>query len=132
MKRVTVRGLSVELPGLSDDAELARVQSLDAQGGSLSSFELAGSRMRALDVKNMHLIDGRVRALRTETAGLMGLTARSVEFAAVSWATCGGLEGSCQGPGAQHLRRVVIDRAQLLQLAEALGADLEVSFGDDA
>jgi len=34
--------------------------------------------------------------------------------------------------GAHHLRRVIVDRAQLLQLAEALAADLEVSFGDDA
>jgi uncharacterized protein YjbI with pentapeptide repeats len=33
--------------------------------------------------------------------------------------------------GVQHLSRVVIDRAQVLQLAEALAADLEVSFGDD-
>ncbi len=33
--------------------------------------------------------------------------------------------------GAHHLSRVVIDRAQLIQLAEALAADLEVSFGDD-
>jgi uncharacterized protein YjbI with pentapeptide repeats len=34
-----------------------------------------------------------------------------------------------QGVGA--LKKVVIDQAQMLQLAEALAADLEVSFGDD-
>ena len=33
--------------------------------------------------------------------------------------------------GAHHLSRVVIDRAQLPQLAESLTAELEVSFGDD-
>jgi uncharacterized protein YjbI with pentapeptide repeats len=38
------------------------------------------------------------------------------------------LSGLC---GVQHLSRVVIDRTQLLQLAEALAAGLEVSFGDD-
>jgi uncharacterized protein YjbI with pentapeptide repeats len=32
--------------------------------------------------------------------------------------------------GAHHLKRVVIDRLQVLQLAQALTADLEVSFGD--
>lgn len=33
--------------------------------------------------------------------------------------------------GAHHLRRAVIDRAQLLQLAEALAAEAELTFGDD-
>jgi uncharacterized protein YjbI with pentapeptide repeats len=33
--------------------------------------------------------------------------------------------------GAHHLKRVVIDGAQLMQLAEALAAELEVTFGDD-
>ena len=33
--------------------------------------------------------------------------------------------------GAQHLRRAVIDRVQLPQLAEALAAELELAFGDD-
>jgi uncharacterized protein YjbI with pentapeptide repeats len=33
--------------------------------------------------------------------------------------------------GARHLSRVVMDRAQVLQLGLALAADLEVSFGDD-
>lgn len=33
--------------------------------------------------------------------------------------------------GAHHLRRVVIDRFQLIQLADALAAELDVTFGDD-
>lgn len=33
--------------------------------------------------------------------------------------------------GTHHLKRVVIDRAQLIQLAEALAAELDVTFGDD-
>ena len=33
--------------------------------------------------------------------------------------------------GAHHLKRVVIDRAQLMQLAEALAVELDVTFGDD-
>jgi uncharacterized protein YjbI with pentapeptide repeats len=34
--------------------------------------------------------------------------------------------------GAHHLKNVVLDRVQLLQLAEALSAELGVNFGDDA
>lgn len=33
--------------------------------------------------------------------------------------------------GAHHLKRVILDRAQVLQLASALAAELDVSFGDD-
>ena len=92
MKWVTVRETSVELPVLSGDLEPAQVQSLSAERGTLSTFELAGSPMRALDVKNVHLVDGRVRALRAETAVVRGLTARSVDFAADStlrkWSIC--------------------------------------------
>jgi uncharacterized protein YjbI with pentapeptide repeats len=33
--------------------------------------------------------------------------------------------------GIHHLKHVVLDRAQLLQLAEALAAELKVTFGDD-
>jgi uncharacterized protein YjbI with pentapeptide repeats len=33
--------------------------------------------------------------------------------------------------GVQNLKRVVIDRLQLIQLAEALAAELNVTFGDD-
>jgi len=34
--------------------------------------------------------------------------------------------------GAHYLKRVIIDRAQLLQLAEALAAELDVSFGEES
>jgi hypothetical protein len=33
--------------------------------------------------------------------------------------------------GAGHLKYVVIDRAQTIQLAEALPMELDVTFGDD-
>jgi uncharacterized protein YjbI with pentapeptide repeats len=33
--------------------------------------------------------------------------------------------------GAHYLKRVIVDRAQLLQLAEALAVELDVSFGED-
>jgi uncharacterized protein YjbI with pentapeptide repeats len=223
MKQVTIRETRAELPVLPDEAELTRVDSLGAARGSVSRFELAETRVRVLDVKDVQLADGRVRAVRAEAAGVQGLTARSVEFTScelgnVRW-TGGKLSrtrfdgckllaarfenvtldhvvfSDCKldyallsqvratgpvlfircslreaefrgcdlgrsvfddcdlgladfGPGAyrgcdlrgndlsgirgvRHLSRVVIDRAQVLQLAEALAADLEVSFGDD-
>jgi uncharacterized protein YjbI with pentapeptide repeats len=34
--------------------------------------------------------------------------------------------------GTHHLKKVVIDRAQTMQLAEALATELDVTFGDDA
>ena len=46
MARVTVRQTNAELPDLPDRAELARVESLGASGGSVSRFELTGSRFR--------------------------------------------------------------------------------------
>jgi hypothetical protein len=33
--------------------------------------------------------------------------------------------------GARHLKHVIIDRAQLMHLAGALAAELDVTFGDD-
>jgi uncharacterized protein YjbI with pentapeptide repeats len=224
MPKVTVRGTSVELPGLPDEAEFARVEGLDAESGLLSHFELAGTRYRALELKGMRLLDGKVRSVYAETVRVRGLDARSVElvncelgdmqwtggrlsrthfdgckllgarfenvildhvifsdcrldYAAVDRVRAAGpvlfrrcslreaefrgcnlarsLFDDCDlglthfGPGGyrevdlrgndlsgirgvQHLGRVVIDRAQLLQLAEALATDLEVSFGDDS
>jgi uncharacterized protein YjbI with pentapeptide repeats len=223
MTRVTVRQTTAELPDLPDGAELARVESFGAPGGSLSRFELTGSRFRALDLKDQRLLDGRVSSVRAETAHVKGLESRCVEFddcdlGGLRWSggklsrtrfdSCkllgarfenvtldhvvftdckldyASLErvratgpllfvrcslreaefrgcdlarclfddcdlelaefapGSYRGcdlrgndlsgiRGAHHLSRVVIYRAQLLQLAEALAADLEVSFGDD-
>jgi uncharacterized protein YjbI with pentapeptide repeats len=223
MEEVTIRQTTVRLPALPDEAELVQVDSLGAERGSVSGFELTGSRVRAMDVTDVHLVDGKVRDVRAETTRVKGLTGRSVEFAScelgdlrwsggrlsrarfdgckllaarfedvtldhvvfsdckldyaafsrvrmlgpVLFSRCSLREAEFQGcdlsrslldgcdlgltvfgqgsyrgcdlrgndlsaiSGAHHLRRVIIDRAQLLQLAEALAGDLEASFGDD-
>lgn len=223
MSQVTVRETSAELPDLPEEAELARVESLDAEGGLVWRFELIGTRYRALDLSGMRLLDGRVRSVHAESARVNGLDARSVELAncelgglqwtggklsrtrfdgckllgarfenvtldnvvfsdclldyammtriratgPVLFVRCSLREAEFRGcnlahclfddcnlgltdfgpggyrgldlrgndlsgiRGAHHLRRVVLDRGQLLQLAEALAADLEVGFGDD-
>ena len=61
MEEFTIRQTKVKLPQLSDAAELARVDSLGPDGGSISHFELAGTRVRALDIKDANLADGRIR-----------------------------------------------------------------------
>jgi uncharacterized protein YjbI with pentapeptide repeats len=224
MAQLKIRDTGVELPGLPDETEFARVEALEAENGLLSRFKLAETRYRALELKGMRLLDGMVRSLHAETARVQGLDARSVKFVdcelgdlrwtggrlsrtqfdgckllgarfenvildhvvfsgcRLDYATVGRLRAvgpvlflrcslreaefrgcnlerslfhDCDlgltdfGPGgyrgldlrgndlsgirgAQHLSRVVIDRAQLLELAQALAAELEVSFGDDS
>lgn len=63
MSQVTVRETSAELPDLPAEAELARVESLDAKGGLAWRFALTGTRYRALDLSGMRLLDGRVRSV---------------------------------------------------------------------
>ena len=146
MKQVTIRETSAQLPGLPDEAELARVETLDAAAASLSRFLLAGTRVRALDAQNAQLADGKVRAVRAECS-LRATEFRDCDLGRSLFDDCGlGLTDFGPGSyrrcdlrgndlsalrGVRHLRRVVVDRVQLLQLAESLAADLEVSFGDD-
>jgi len=54
---------------------------------------------RALDVKDVHLVDGRMRAVCAEATRVKGLTARSVEFAGCELGDLRWTGESCQGPG---------------------------------
>lgn len=56
MAQVTIRQTTAELPDLPGKADLARVESLGAPGGSVSRFELIGSRFRALDLTDTRLL----------------------------------------------------------------------------
>jgi uncharacterized protein YjbI with pentapeptide repeats len=223
MGQITIRRTSVNLPLFLEEAELTRVSSLGSGGGLVSGFEFADVSTRALDVRDVRLLDGKIHAVRAEAASMTGARLQSVEFTrcdlgSLRWS--GGKVSrtrldSCRllgarfenmtlehvvftdckmdyatlahirtsGPvmfircslreadftscdlagslfyecdlvlanfgkgkyagcdlrgndlsavnGAHNLKRVVVDRAQLLQLAEALAAELEVSFGDD-
>jgi hypothetical protein len=46
---------------------------------------------------------------------------------AASWAHCAGSAVN----GTHHLRQAVIDRVQLMELAVALAAELDITFGED-
>jgi uncharacterized protein YjbI with pentapeptide repeats len=220
---ITIRGTSADLPVFNEEADLERVSSLGPAGALVSSFEFGGTKMRALDVKDVRLLDGKIRSVRSERASMTKVHIRSVEFTAcelgsLRWAggkisrtrfdacqllgarledvtlehvvfndckmdyamlhriravgpvlfvhcslreaeftgcdLAGSLFDECDlflatfGRGkysgcdlrgndlsavnsAHHLKRIVIDRAQLMQLAQALAAELEVTFGDD-
>jgi uncharacterized protein YjbI with pentapeptide repeats len=214
--QLTIRETGADLPVLDQD-----LQPVDSLGDSVSGFEFGAASVRALDVGNVRLADGRIRAVRAERGSMTAVVVRSVEFTGcelggLRWAggkisrtrfdackllgtrfenvtmdhvvftgckldfamfdqvraigpvifdhcslreaeftgcvLAGALFDGCDlalagfGPGryrgcdlrgndlsavtgAHYLKRVIIDRAQLLQLAEALAAELDVSFG---
>jgi uncharacterized protein YjbI with pentapeptide repeats len=222
MEQFKIRETSADLPDLPEEAQLTQVDTLAGRGKLISRFELA-TAVRALDIEDTHLLDGRVRSVRADSAQVKGPTVWSVEFtrcdiAALRWSggaisrtrfdgckllaarfenvtldhvvfsdckldyaelsqirakgpvlfvRCSLREAEFRGcdlarvlfdecdltltdfgpgnyracdlrgndlsaiRGVHHLKRVVIDRTQVLQLAEALAVDLEVSFGDE-
>ena len=222
MSQITIRGTSAKVPVLPEEAELTRVSSLGS-GGLLSGFEFGDASMRALDVRDVRLLDGKVHGVRAEAAGITGAHVQSVEFSRcelgsprwsggkisrtrfdscrllgarfenvtlehvvftdcmldyaaiarirasgpVMFIRCSLREAGFAGcdlagclfdgceltsanfgkgryagcdlrgndlsavTGAHHLERVVVDRSQLIQLAAALAAELDVTFGDD-
>jgi uncharacterized protein YjbI with pentapeptide repeats len=221
--QLTIRGTSADLPAFDEEADLEPVSSLSPAGGSVSGFEFSGPSVRALDVKDVRLLDGKIRSVRAERAGMTGVDVHSVEFTrcelgSMRWAKgkisrtrfdacrllgarfesvtmehvvftdckmdyavldqiraagpvlfvrCSLREAEFSGcdlagslfddcdlflanfgrgwyggcdlrgndlsavSGAHHLKRIIIDREQLLQLTEALATELDVSFGDD-
>lgn len=223
MGQITIRGTSADLPLFEEEADLGPVSSLGPAGGSVSGFEFGGASVRALDVKDVRLLDGKIHSVWAEAASMTEVHIRSVEFTRcelgslrwtggkisrtrfdacrllgarfenvtlehvvftdckmdyamldqirakgpVMFVRCSlreseftgcdlasSLFDECDlflanfGPGrymgcdlrgndlsavngTHHLKRVVIDRAQLMQLAEALAAELDMTFGDD-
>lgn len=223
MEQLTIRKTSADLPVFDDDLELRSIPALGADIGSVSDFQYADASLRMLDLENVTLLHGKLRAVKAQRADIVNVRMDSVEFSScdlsslrweggklsrVRFETCklvgaqfksvnlehvvfvgckldlatldqvratgpvlfvrcslpeveftqcdlsDGLfdecnlqqavfgKGSYRGcdlrgndlsalSGAQHLRRVIIDRAQSMQLAEALAAELDVTFGDD-
>jgi uncharacterized protein YjbI with pentapeptide repeats len=224
MDTITIRRTTADLPAFDEDVELQSVSSLSTATGAVHDFQYADERVRALDVENVRLLHGKIRAVRAERVGIAESRMDSVEFSgcdlsSVRWEggklsrvrfdTCkllgAQLDGvslehvvfvgckldfatfnkvkatgpvlfvrcalseaefiGCDLPdcllddcdlrltvfgagnyrgcdlrgndlsaisGTQHLKKVTIDRAQTMQLAEALATELGVSFGDDA
>jgi uncharacterized protein YjbI with pentapeptide repeats len=222
MDEFTIRRTSAKLPVFDEEVDLDPVSSLGASG--VSGFRFGDASLRALDLENVRLRNGRISALRAERVSMTGVRIDSVEFtgcdlSSLRWAggklsrvrfdTCkllgarfervalehvvftgckldyaaldqiraagpvlfagcslreaeftgcdlaGSLfddcdlrltgfgRGNCRGcdlrgndlsalSGTQHLKHVVIDRVQMIQLAaEALAAELDETFGDE-
>ncbi|MGW0884493.1 pentapeptide repeat-containing protein [Streptomyces sp. NPDC002671] len=220
----TIRRTSVTLPSLDEPGlYLSSVTSLEGGRGQVAEFHYGDADLRALDLADTHLIDGRVTGLRTQRTRLDKLRVDSVEFTGcdlsslhwsdskvtravfrdcklmgamledvtlddvlfenckldystlirvratgpVIFSQCSLREATFDGDdlsaaafdecdlrlaefdggkyrgldlrgndlsqlrGLASLRQVIIDRAQTLQLAEALAAELDVTYGED-
>ncbi|WP_411129217.1 pentapeptide repeat-containing protein [Streptomyces sp. x-19] len=220
----TIRRTSVTLPALDEPGlYLSNVNSLEGGRGRVSDFQYSNADLRALDLADVHLLDGRIAGLRAERTRLEKVRVDSVEFTAcdlpslhwsdskvtraafrdcklmgavlervtlddvvfenckldystltqvrtagaVIFSSCSLREtvfeavnltkaafddcdlrlaefngGQCRGldlrrndlsqlRGLASLKHVIIDRAQTLQLAEALATELNVAYGED-
>jgi uncharacterized protein YjbI with pentapeptide repeats len=220
----TIRRTSVSLPSLDEPGVyLSQVASLEGGRGRVADFHYGDAELRALDLADTHLIDGRITRLTVRRARLEQLRVDSVEFVgcelsslhwaggrasravfrdckllgaaledialdnvlfeeckldygtfdrvravgAVIFSRCSLREAVFRAPelgpavfdgcdlrlaefgggayrgmdlrgndlsglrGVASLRQVVIERAQTMQLAEALAAELDVTYGED-
>jgi uncharacterized protein YjbI with pentapeptide repeats len=80
MDQITVRRTSADLPVFDEEVDLEPVSSLGTDGGSVSDFQFGDASLRALDLKNVRLLHGKIRALRAERATITGVRIDSVEF----------------------------------------------------
>ncbi|WP_052848110.1 pentapeptide repeat-containing protein [Streptomyces avicenniae] len=77
----TIRRTSVTLPALDEPGlRLSPVTSLDGGRGRVAGFHYADGDLRALDLADVHLLDGRVTGLKARRAHLEKLRVDSVEF----------------------------------------------------
>jgi len=202
MGQITIRQTSVDLPVFDEEVDLEPVSWLGAKSGLVSDFRFGPATVRALDLADVRLLHGKIRALRAGRASITAVRVDSVEFtgcdlSSVRWTggrisrvrfdgcklvgarfeamiaehvvftgctlreaefsgceLAGSLFDDCDlrltgfGPGryrscdlrgndlsaltgAPHLKHVIIDHVQTIQLGEALAAELDVTFGDD-
>lgn len=81
MNARTIRSTSVTLPSLDEPGMyLSNVGSLEGGRGRVERFQFADAELRALDLTDVHLVDGRVTALKAGRARLEGVRVDSVEF----------------------------------------------------
>ncbi|MDT0320070.1 pentapeptide repeat-containing protein [Streptomyces millisiae] len=77
----TIRRTSVTLPSLDEPGRyLSSVASLEGGRGRVAEFHYGDADLRALELAETHLIDGRVTGLRVQRARLDKLRVDSVEF----------------------------------------------------
>ncbi|MER5492147.1 pentapeptide repeat-containing protein [Streptomyces sp. NPDC002454] len=78
----TIRRTRVTLPSLNERGlHLSKVTSLEGARGRVSEFHYGDADLRALDLSDTHLMDGRISGVRVERARLEGVRVDSVEVA---------------------------------------------------
>lgn len=81
MRTRRIRRTSVTLPSLDEPGlYLSNLTSLEAARGRVTEFRYGDADLRALNLADTHLIDGRITGLRTQSARLEKLRVVSVEF----------------------------------------------------
>jgi uncharacterized protein YjbI with pentapeptide repeats len=223
MEQFTIRRTVADLPVFDEDMELSALATLGTDSGSLSDFQFGDTAIRALDLENLTLLHGKIRAVHAARGNITAVRMDSVEFtgcdlSSLSWEggklsrvcfeTCKLLGAQFRGMTLEHvvfvgckldyatfdevraagpvlfvrcslpeveftgcdlsdslfddcnmrltsfgsgvyrgcdlrgndlsalsstanLKNVILDRSQIMQLAEALAAELNVTFGDD-
>jgi uncharacterized protein YjbI with pentapeptide repeats len=79
MDQLTIRRTSADLPVFDEEVDLEPVSSLDTDRGSVSGFQFGDASLRALDLENVKLLRGKIRALQAERANIIGVRIDSVE-----------------------------------------------------
>jgi hypothetical protein len=80
MGQLKIRETSAHLPDLPEEAQLTRATTLAGPGRLISRFEPAQGAVRAFDIGDTRLVDGRVRSLRADSSQAKGLNIRSVRW----------------------------------------------------
>jgi uncharacterized protein YjbI with pentapeptide repeats len=80
MERITIRDTSADLPTFPEGMELARLPSLGHFSGQLSRFSLDDLSMRALDVQDVGLFEGKIHLVNAESTSIKRVTARTLKF----------------------------------------------------
>ena len=80
MDQITIRRTSADLPVFDEEAGLEPVSSLGTEGGLICDFHFGHTSLRTLEVRNVQLLHGKIRALRAERATITAVRIDSVEF----------------------------------------------------
>jgi uncharacterized protein YjbI with pentapeptide repeats len=143
MDQITIRRTSADLPVFDEEVDLEPVSSLGTEGVTLEHVVFIGCKLDYATLDQIRatgpvlfvrcsLREAEFTACDLADSLFDDCDLRLTDFGRGSYRGCD-LRGNDLSAvsGAHHLKRVVIDRAQLMHLAEALAVELDVTFGDD-
>ena len=80
MDQLTIRRATADLPIFDEDMELRSLVTLGTDSGSLSDFQFGDTAVRALDLENVTLLHGKIRAVQATRVNMTAIRMDSVEF----------------------------------------------------